>query len=257
MSPVAIAYTAAPAAWDWVDCSARLHAIEDKCFKTRSGCWIYPTSETHTGYTKIAIIVDGKQQQWLVHRLVWALAKGPIPDGLFVCHTCDIRTCVSPDHLWLGTCEQNQKDRVRKGRAGAFRRDGRPNARRAAEIPKDVLRGWERIAWFEWRDGAGDRIHPDTAKWPGVYAIWHQARLLYIGYSKNVHVRVRKHLLNVSGRSKDFPTHVTAMQCLSAKEAASLESILIRTHLPPNNIRIEPPGGQVRTGTLTLSKAML
>lgn len=51
------------------------------------------------------------------HRVSWQIHHGPIPEGMQVLHHCDVRHCVRPDHLFLGTHDNNMKDMARKGRA--------------------------------------------------------------------------------------------------------------------------------------------
>lgn len=68
--------------------------------------------------------IGGKNRS--VHRLVYISIYGDIPDGLCVRHTCDVRNCVNPEHLLLGTQKQNMQDCANRGRAGLLYKNNPP-----------------------------------------------------------------------------------------------------------------------------------
>lgn len=82
-----------------------------------NGCWLINSDINHNGYARMKIIVDNKIKNVRAHRYSYQTFIGEIPAGLHVCHTCDTRNCVNPEHLWLGTNQDNMNDMKIKGRA--------------------------------------------------------------------------------------------------------------------------------------------
>lgn len=93
-----------------------LKRLLSKITKTES-CWIFNGSKIR-GYGQFRF--EGKTQ--LAHRVSYKIHRGIIPKGLELCHKCDVRDCVNPDHLFIGTRSDNMKDCVKKGRSN-FQKD--------------------------------------------------------------------------------------------------------------------------------------
>lgn len=68
------------------------------------------------GYGLLSLRNNGKRTTRSAHRLSYEAHIGEIPKGICICHKCDNRKCINPDHLFLGTHLDNAKDREKKGR---------------------------------------------------------------------------------------------------------------------------------------------
>lgn len=96
--------------------SLRLLSTEERfrlqTVKVKGECWNWIGAHDKDGYGWIR--VDGVQTG--AHRYSYGVHCGKIPKGMQVLHSCDNPRCVNPDHLFLGTQQDNVKDMVAKGR---------------------------------------------------------------------------------------------------------------------------------------------
>lgn len=117
-------------------------------------CWVWIGSRNNRGYGEFKI--NGKAIK--SHRYSWILMHGEIPDNLCVLHRCDNPSCVNPSHLFLGTVEENNQDRERKGRGNQPRGTKNGNSK----IPDEI------IAEIRTRYAAGNVTHRVLSKDLGV-----------------------------------------------------------------------------------------
>ena len=89
--------------------------------KTSGGCWLF----NGVKQKRYAVISKGPGLGMIsVHRLSYEMHKGNIPVGMYICHKCDVKSCVNPEHLYVGTHEDNNRDNRERGRF--FISKGRP-----------------------------------------------------------------------------------------------------------------------------------
>ncbi len=110
--------------------------IEERLFRKTNKtetCWLYFGGRNKDGYGHMRI----NRKMKSVHRVSYELAYGEIPLGLSVLHHCDTPNCVRPDHLFLGTQDDNIKDCAAKQRTARLKGETNPRAILTAD---DVLK---------------------------------------------------------------------------------------------------------------------
>lgn len=90
-----------------------------KVQKTEDGCWIWTRKLSLEGYGIFNI--NGCARK--AHRVAFELSKGLIPRGMMVCHTCDVKSCVNPEHLYAGTAADNGRDYAARGKKTSPKRE--------------------------------------------------------------------------------------------------------------------------------------
>jgi HNH endonuclease len=115
----------------------------------KEGCWEWTAARLLNGYGVVAL---GKCM-WLAHRASWLLHYGEIPQGMLVLHHCDNRGCVRPDHLFLGTNQDNVRDMLSKGR----QIKAQPKLR--GENHRDAKLTWKQVTEARRLHSQGRSIH--------------------------------------------------------------------------------------------------
>jgi len=76
-------------------------------------CWLWTGSILQTGYG----CIRNENKSITAHLASWLVHGNSRPArGLMICHRCDVRKCVNPEHFFIGTGGDNIRDAVAKGR---------------------------------------------------------------------------------------------------------------------------------------------
>lgn len=88
-------------------------------------CWTWRGGHNYRrGGVRSYAVLNWRGKVKGAHRVMWELTNGPIPDGKFVLHLCDNQWCIRPDHLYIGTHEDNTRDAVMRHRIAVGERQG-------------------------------------------------------------------------------------------------------------------------------------
>lgn len=129
------------------------------------GCWLWQGSKFANGYGRYG-------RCSYAHRFAYELFIGPIPDGLQVCHRCDIKHCVRPEHLFLGTQADNMRDARQKGRIRSGAKEHPERMQRGTQhwthrIPSRISRGARHSETLKGKS-SGERNSQAKLKWDDV-----------------------------------------------------------------------------------------
>lgn len=89
-----------------------------------NGCWVWNGFLSHEGYGGFSCCIEGSPKSYPAHRVSYMLYVGNIPEGLQVLHKCNNKRCVNPEHLYVGTHQDNMRD-LRE--AGTLAGENNPN----------------------------------------------------------------------------------------------------------------------------------
>lgn len=111
-----------------------LERFSKKFTKHESGCWLWnfprPDGRANTFYFE--------ERPQIAYRVAYKLFNGEIPHGICVLHSCDNGLCVNPEHLFLGTHQDNTNDMLSKKRHWAKCGEEKKNSKLTEEMVREI-----------------------------------------------------------------------------------------------------------------------
>ena len=124
-----------------VDEGNEVERFHKKYVIKESGCWIWTsgTRPNNKGVLYPRHWTDGGKSVG-AHRFSFELSNGKIPKGMYVCHKCDTPLCVNPDHLFVGSHDDNMRDMVKKGRSFTGRGEDKKGRSKLTNVQAEIIR---------------------------------------------------------------------------------------------------------------------
>ena len=97
-----------------------VHQLTTNYSVNEQGCWVWLGNYYDSGYARLSRFRPVSDLHERAHIASYLVNIGPIPQGMFVCHSCDNKGCINPKHLWLGSNKDNQLDAKKKGVFDAY-----------------------------------------------------------------------------------------------------------------------------------------
>lgn len=122
----------------------------------KDDCWEWTGSLDAYGYGQISEGNKTNKKNYKAHRLSWMIRFGEIPENMNICHKCDNPSCMNPNHLFVGTQEDNLRDCREKGRArgGSMPGEKNPNSKLTERQVKDIRNRYKQGGIYQRQLGA-------------------------------------------------------------------------------------------------------
>lgn len=148
--------------------------LDQRSKQMENGCIEFTGGKDKDGYGQCHYAATAKELGVTrAHQMAYRVYKGVIPDGYFVCHRCDNPSCINPDHLFVGTVQDNVDDMMRKGR-GKF--PGPKNPARTVGPRRVSKEQYKEIMELKGHKRAEDVAAGFGIHWSTVFAYWRGER---------------------------------------------------------------------------------